>query len=75
MPAGFLPRIKRLVRDSLPDPSSEDGPAEIAAQLYECPDCKTVYIDDEMQSCPECAIRVVQVPKELSRNRDNCIQN
>lgn len=74
MPAGFLPRVKRLVGDSLSD-RSEDSASETAAQLYECPACETVYIDDGMQSCPECDARVVQVPKELSRNRDNGIQN
>jgi rubrerythrin len=71
MPGGFLSRFKRLVGNSLPDSQSGDETCEAATHLYECPQCETVYIDDAMQSCPECDAGVTQVPNELTRDRDD----
>lgn len=35
-----------------------------AAQLYECPDCGSVYIADELDSCAACETSVNGIPNE-----------
>jgi hypothetical protein len=34
------------------------------ARLYECPDCKAVYIADELESCGTCDTSVDDIPNE-----------
>jgi Zn finger protein HypA/HybF involved in hydrogenase expression len=34
------------------------------ASLFQCSTCETVYISEEMQSCPECGAGVDHVPDE-----------
>jgi Zn finger protein HypA/HybF involved in hydrogenase expression len=54
--------LRELFGDST---ESATEPAERdASSLFECPACETVYISEEMQSCPECGERVDHVPDE-----------
>lgn len=35
-----------------------------STRLYECPDCGTVYIATELESCSDCDTRVDRIPSE-----------
>jgi rubrerythrin len=55
--------LRALFGDSTETPPTETPEAR-ASSLFQCPSCETVYISEEMQSCPECGERVDHVPDE-----------
>lgn len=57
-----LDRLKTVFRGNNGD--APETPPKNPANLYECANCETVYIADEMESCPECETGVTAVPNE-----------
>lgn len=47
-----------------PAAATQTGTPHPPAQLYECPDCGTVYISVEMKSCRSCGTSVTRVQTE-----------
>lgn len=52
-----IARLKALI-------DGEDQTPQRSTNLYECGDCETVYISEEMDACPECGCGVESVPTE-----------
>jgi DNA-directed RNA polymerase subunit RPC12/RpoP len=66
MSQGILGRVVSTLRsdgDSGGDPGGEAAdPAR--THLYECPDCGTVYVASELESCSDCGTDVDRIPSE-----------
>lgn len=54
----FLRREHDHTNQQTPEPSRH------SAQLYRCTDCRTTYIDETMDSCPQCKTPVETIPTE-----------
>lgn len=64
-----LEKIKTMLTGEEGEPSSNEQPTQTSS-LYRCSVCDTVYISDEMQTCPECEDSVDQVPNERQLGLD-----
>jgi len=59
-----IQRLVHKLRGSDESHAEPDQGAEDRIPLYHCERCKTTYITDGMEACPECSDEVESVPTE-----------